>query len=66
MKIDFIAREIRAAADRLGLRWECQTVPVVGGGTRRLWWLSDRVGREPVGFIGGQDDDATLKFLNVN
>lgn len=59
MKIDQAGRAIRAKAERAGMRWECQFL-----NGKRLWWLTDRLGRPPVGGSGtGIDDREALEFL---
>lgn len=63
MKFDKEAREIRRLALAQNLTVQVEVIPHYSGEKLRLWYLRDRVGRAPVGFAGGADDDATLNYL---
>lgn len=63
MKKDEAGRAIRRLARAQNLTVEHETVKHFSGEKMRLWFLADRVGRAPVGFPGGADDEATLNYL---
>lgn len=65
-KEDPIGAEIRKRAKQAGLGWEIEIIPHFSGAKVRIWRLiQDRWGRAPVGFIGSQTDEETLRFLRL-